>query len=474
MENAGRKEVKSIGEPVCADSVACVVASTESNIPAGGLRKNVYQLPLSFIAPEGANDDERRHNRKKRLRQRVRSIPSAPNWPLAASHTIGGATLLIAVPRETCPGERRVALTPDGVRALVARGGEVVVEREAGYGAAFGNTMYERAGARLAPDQSSTLAGATVVMQVVGPSDSNPGLAHALPEGCVFVSLLSPQSNLETIKVLALRRITAFAMELVPRISRAQVMDVLSSMSTIAGYRAVLLAAASIPKFFPMMMTAAGSIAPARVLVIGAGVAGLQAIATARRLGAIVEAFDVRPAVKEQVESLGARYVDLGLSAEEAEDAGGYAKEVSTDTHVREMKVIAERVAKTDVVITTALIPGRPAPTLITEEMVQTMSRGSVIVDLAAINGGNCELTVPGQNVEKHGVTVMGPLDLPSTMSVHASSMFSKNATAFVMQFLVDGQLAIDFDDEIIRGSLVTHDGKVMHEPTRFAIERGA
>jgi NAD(P) transhydrogenase subunit alpha len=220
-------------------------------------------------------------------------------------------------------------------------------------------------------------------------------------------------------------------------------------------------------------MTAAGSIAPARVLVIGAGVAGLQAIATAKRLGGRVEAFDVRPAVKEQVESLGAKYVDLGLSAEEAEDAGGYAKEVSTDTHVREMQVIADRVSKTDVVITTALIPGRRAPVLITDEMVRTMSRGSVIVDLAAVNGGNCEITKPGETIDYHGVKIIGDLDLASSMSVHASQMYSKNITAFVALMLKEGELRYDFDDEILRGSVVTHGGRVMHDPTRLAIEKG-
>lgn len=382
--------------------------------------------------------------------------------------------MIVAVPKETASGERRVALTPDGVRTLVGKGADVRIQKDAGYGASFGNTAYENAGAKLTLDFDGTLASADVLLQVTGPTDSNMVLVERMPAGSVLVGFLNPLGNLGVVREYVEKRITAFAMELMPRISRAQAMDAISSMSTIAGYKAVLLAAAAIPKFFPMLMTAAGSIAPARVLVIGAGVAGLQAIATAKRLGAVVEAFDVRPAVKEQVESLGARYVDLGLSTEESEDAGGYAKEVSTDTHVHELQVIGERMAKSDVVITTALVPGRPAPVLITEQMVQTMVRGSVIVDLAAVNGGNCELTVPGQRVEKYGVTIIGDLDMPSTMSVHASQMYSKNITAFVSLLMKDGKLSIDLDDEVVRGPLVTCEGKIMHEPTRLAIEKGA
>jgi NAD(P) transhydrogenase subunit alpha len=262
-------------------------------------------------------------------------------------------------------------------------------------------------------------------------------------------------------------------MELVPRISRAQAMDAHSSMSTVAGYKSVVMAAAQIPKFFPMLMTAAGSIPPARVLVIGAGVAGLQAIATAKRLGAVVEAFDVRPAVKEQVESLGAKFVDWGLSAEEAEDSGGYAKEVAGDTHSRELKVIGERVPKCDVVIATALIPGKRAPVLITEEMVRGMVRGSVIVDLAAVGGGNCELTKPGEIIDFHGVTIIGSLDLASSMATHSSRMYSKNITAFVKSMTKDGALNIDLEDEVIAGSLVTHGGRIVNAQTRLALEKG-
>ncbi|MBA3726571.1 MAG: Re/Si-specific NAD(P)(+) transhydrogenase subunit alpha [Armatimonadetes bacterium] len=379
--------------------------------------------------------------------------------------------MIIAVPKETTPGERRVALAPDGVRALVARGAEVLIERDAGHGASIANAAYETAGARVSDGE--VLSKADMVLQVSGPTDGYSGTIQGMSEGSALVAFMFPQSNLETVLELKEKRITCFAMDLMPRISRAQAMDALSSMSTIAGYKSVLLAAAELPKFFPMLMTAAGSIAPARVLVIGAGVAGLQAIATARRLGAIVEAFDVRPAVKEQVESLGAKYVDLGLSSEEAEDAGGYAKEVSSDTHVHELKVIAQQLPKSDVVITTALIPGRPAPKLITEEMVRTMARGSVIVDLAAANGGNCELSVPGQTVQRFGVSIIGLFDMPSSMAVHASQMYSKNITAFVSHVINDGELDVDLEDAVTRGALLTHDGKIMHEPTRLLIEKG-
>jgi len=377
--------------------------------------------------------------------------------------------VVIAVPKESAPGERRVALTNDGVKALVADGFQVLVRYEAGYGAAVGNTAYENAGARVVPEGEPLveLADLTVCVNADG------ALIERLKPGSAIIGFLDPAGNLSSMARLAERNITSLSMELVPRISRAQAMDALSSMSTVAGYKSVVLAAASIPKFFPMLMTAAGSIPPARVLVIGAGVAGLQAIATARRLGAVVEAFDVRPAVKEQVESLGAKFVDWGLTAEEAEDSGGYAKEVAADTHAHELRVIGERVPKCDVIIATALIPGRPAPILITEEMVRGMVRGSVIVDLAAVGGGNCEVTKPGETIDFHGVTIIGSLDLASSMAVHSSRMYSKNITAFVKSMSKDGVLTFDLDDEVVAGSLVTHQGKIVHAPTRLAFEKG-
>lgn len=369
-----------------------------------------------------------------------------------------------------------MALTPEGVRTLRGRGAQVVVQSGAGRGAYFEDSAYEEAGAILEPEAAEVYKQADVLLRVIGPqrgvTPESEEVAH-LRGGQVLIAFLYPLNNLPVVRLLAERGVTAFAMDLMPRISRAQSMDALSSMSSIAGYKAVLLAAGALPKFFPMMMTAAGSIAPARVFVVGAGVAGLQAIATARRLGAVVEAFDVRPAVKEQVESLGAKFIDLGLSPEEAEDASGYAKEVSTDTHIRELQVIAERLKRTDVLITTALVPGKPAPVLVTADMVRLMPPGSVIVDLAAPNGGNCELTVPGQTVEKYGVTIMGPLNLPSGTAVHASQMYSRNITTFLLHLIKDGQLALDFEDEVVWTPLVTYQGKIMHEPTRLALERG-
>ena len=377
--------------------------------------------------------------------------------------------MVIAVPREAGAGEKRVALTNDGVKVLVADGYEVLVRHEAGYGAAVGNTAYEQAGAKVVPegDPLEELADLTLCV------DLDPSIVPRLKAGSAIMGFLNPLGNLDLMAALAGKNVSALSMELVPRISRAQAMDALSSMSTVAGYKSVVMAAAQIPKFFPMLMTAAGSIPPARVLVIGAGVAGLQAIATAKRLGAVVEAFDVRPAVKEQVESLGAKFVDWGISAEEAEDSGGYAKEVAGDTHARELKVIGERVPKCDVVIATALIPGKRAPILITEEMVRGMVRGSVIVDLAAVGGGNCELTKPGEIIDFHGVTIIGSLDLASSMAVHSSRMYSKNLTAFVKSMTKDGALHIDLEDEVVAGSLVTHGGRIVHAPTRFAFDQG-
>jgi NAD(P) transhydrogenase subunit alpha len=378
--------------------------------------------------------------------------------------------MIIGVPAESSPGEKRVALTPDGVKTLVSKGLEVVVQSGAGRGAWASDDEYSAAGAKIV---SNVIEAADLVVKVIGPEDGSPDSeAMRLKPGSALIALLFPHTNVDTIAVLAQRNITAFAMDLMPRISRAQSMDALSSMSTIAGYQAALIAAEKLPKFFPMLMTAAGTLPPARVLIIGAGVAGLQAIATCRRLGAMVEAFDVRPAVKEQIQSLGAKFIDLGLSAEEAEDAGGFAKEVSGTTHAKELEVIASRLPKCDVVITTALIPGRHAPTLITSEMVRLMQPGSIIIDLAAVNGGNCEATVPGETTEYEGVTIIAPLDLPSKMAVHASRMYSKNITEFLGHLIQNKELVLDLSDEITHGTLVTHEGRITHEPTRLKLER--
>ncbi len=377
--------------------------------------------------------------------------------------------MVIAVPRETS-GERRVALSPDGAKELVGKGVTVRVQTGAGFNSTFPDEAYVAAGAELVADPTTLVAGANILLKVLPPTATE---IDSLQSGATTVSFLTPSQNPGTIDHLASRGVDAFAMDLMPRISRAQTMDVLSSMSTIAGYKAALLCATSLPRFFPMLMTAAGTLPPARVLVIGAGVAGLQAIATCRRLGALVEAFDVRPAVKEQIESLGAKFIGMSLLSEEAEDAGGYAKEVSGDTHARELDLIASRLPNIDGVITTALIPGKRAPILITEEMLATMKPGSVIVDLAAPNGGNCEGTVPGETVVKHGVTVVGRTDLLASMAADASRMLSKNIVTFLGLIIKDGEIALDFEDEIVKGTLVTHEGKIVHEVTRLALKQG-
>ncbi|HWP30799.1 MAG TPA: Re/Si-specific NAD(P)(+) transhydrogenase subunit alpha [Fimbriimonadales bacterium] len=381
----------------------------------------------------------------------------------------------IAVPKETSPSERRIALVPQGCKTLVNKGLTVSIESKAGENAGFSDENYTQAGASIETSRRALFSSADCVLMVSGPSDddSEHDLLANLKEGCVWISFIFPMSNPKTVKRLAEKRITAFAMDLVPRISRAQSMDALSSMSAVAGYKAALIAANSVQKFLPMMMTAAGTLPPAHVFVIGAGVAGLQAIATCKRLGATVEAFDVRPAVKEQVESLGARFVGLGLTADELEDASGYAKEVSADTYAKELELIASKLPRCDIVITTALIPGKPAPVLLTKEMVKLMPKGSVIVDIAAPNGGNCELSTPGEVTQHDGITIVAPLNLPSEMATHSSIMYSKNITEFLLHLVRDGQFYFDMEDEITRSTMVTFEGKIMHEPTRLAMERG-
>lgn len=380
--------------------------------------------------------------------------------------------MIVGVPAETTEGEKRVALTPEGAKALIAKEIGVVVQAGAGEKSGFIDSDYAQIGAQVAPGAREVYAAADIILKVNGPADGKAREADQLRPGSAVISFLYPTTNIEIVKELAARNVTSFAMDLIPRITRAQSMDALSSMSTIAGYKGALLAASALPKFFPMLMTAAGTLPPARVLIIGVGVAGLQAIATCKRLGAVVEAFDVRPAVKEQVESLGARFVEMAVAPEEAEDAGGYAKEVSGTTHTRELEVIGSRLAKSDIVITTALIPGKRAPVLITAEMVKMMPRGSVIVDLAAPNGGNCEATVPGKAIQSNGVTVLGPTELLSEMSFDASRMYSKNIVEFFLNLAPEGQLNIDTEDQIIRDTLVTHEGKVVHEPTRLKLGR--
>ncbi|MDQ3671434.1 MAG: Re/Si-specific NAD(P)(+) transhydrogenase subunit alpha [Actinomycetota bacterium] len=356
----------------------------------------------------------------------------------------------VAVPRETAPGERRVALVPETVSKLRGTGFEVRVERSAGEAAGFLDDAYAEVGAELV-DADALLDGVEGVVRVAKPSAEE---SAALAPGTVLVGFLQPLTDVEAIGRLRERGVHAFAMESIPRITRAQAMDALSSQATVSGYKAVLLAADRVPKLFPMLMTAAGTIAPVRALVIGAGVAGLQAIATARRLGAVVSGFDVRPAVQEQVESLGAAFLDLGVRAEET--AGGYATELSAEQQRQQQSALEERIPDFDVVITTAAVPGRPAPKLIPGSAVERMRPGSVIVDLAAETGGNCELTVPGEVIEHGGVSIVGTTNLPSLMAYHASQLYSRNVAALLQHLAPNGDLALDWEDEITAGACVT------------------
>lgn len=371
--------------------------------------------------------------------------------------------MIAGVPKEAVPGERRVALVPDLVPKLTAAGLDVIVQSDAGRAAGFPDEAFRDKGAQLRPD---VMAAADILLKVQPPTAAETG---QIKEGATLIGFLQPYSNRDGLAALAARNVTAFAMEFMPRITRAQPMDALSAMSTVAGYQAVLMAASRLPKFFPLLMTAAGTISPARVFIIGAGVAGLQAIGTAKRLGAVVEAYDTRPAVREQVESLGAKFVEIALAAKDAETAGGYAKAQSEEFYQRQRELMAARVAAADVVITTALVPGKRAPVLITEDMLQGMRPGSVIVDLAAEQGGNCAATEPGREVTRHGVLVVGPLNLAASIPYHASQMFARNVTSFLLHLLKDGKVRLDLEDELTRGPLVTHRGAVVHEALKSA-----
>lgn len=378
--------------------------------------------------------------------------------------------MIVGVPKELAPGERRVAMVPDVAKRVASKGMTVYVERGAGLEASFADDEYVAAGATVV-DSERLWREAEVIAKIQRPLESE--LAR-LREGTVLVGVLQPLVRPALVSQLAGRKVSAFSLDALPRITRAQSMDVLSSMSTVAGYKAVLLAATTMGRFFPMLTTAAGTVPPARVLILGAGVAGLQGIATARRLGAIVEAFDVRPAVKEQVESLGAKFIAAEAVAADAETAGGYAKQLSDEQHKRELELIHQHVRNVDVVITTALIPGKPAPLLITEEMLRDMKPGSVIVDLAGEAGGNCAVTEAGKDVVRHGVTVLAPLNLPASMPTHASQMYARNVSSFLNLLVKDGALNLDFDDEIIAGTCITHEGRVIHEATQRALEGGS
>jgi len=381
--------------------------------------------------------------------------------------------MLVAIPKEIYPGERRVALIPPTVPALIKAGLEVAIEAGAGEAANSPDNAYEAQGARVEQDRHRLLAQADIVLMVRGPGsypDFPSADLDALKEGSTLISFTEPLAQPEIMKELAERKLTVFSMELMPRTTRAQSMDALSSMATIAGYKAVLAAADASPKLFPMFMTAAGTITPSRVFVLGAGVAGLQAIATARRLGAVVEAFDIRPAVKEEVESLGAKFVQLELETEEAQDSGGYAKAQSEDFYRRQQELMAERIKNSDVVITTAAVPGKKSPVLISEEVVASMRPGSVIVDIAADKGGNCAVTKPGEKIVHKGVIVIGPLNIPAAVPVHASQMYAKNISTFLLHLVKEGKLELDLDDEITKGAMVAHGGKLVHQAVLDAL----
>jgi NAD(P) transhydrogenase subunit alpha len=377
----------------------------------------------------------------------------------------------IAIAKEIEVGERRVAVIPDTVARLIKQGLEVLVEAGAGERAYFPDADYEAAGARIVQDAAQLWGEADILLKVGPPQERENGQleVNLLREGAVLISFLNPLRTPEVIQHLAERKVTAFSMEMIPRTSRAQSMDALSSQAGVAGYKATLIAAAALPKFFPMLTTAAGTIAPAKVFVMGAGVAGLQAIATARRLGAVVEAFDIRPAVKEEVQSLGAKFVEVKLE-EDTVAAGGYAKEVSEAAKQRSREVVTEHVRQSDVVITTAQVPGKKAPLLVTEEMVNQMKPGSVIVDLAADQGGNCACTEPGKDVVHHGVTIIGTINLPASMPIHASQMYAKNLLTLVQYLVKDGALQLNFEDDIVNSACVVHAGEIRNQRVREAL----
>ncbi len=382
--------------------------------------------------------------------------------------------MLIAVPKEIFSGEQRVAATPTTVRRFVKKGFEVWVESDAGLAANITNSALEAAGAKIISDTTRLYGNAEIIIKVQHPS-FNKGLdkheIDIMKSGAVLIALLQPLTAIKTIEQLTAKNISAFSLELIPRITRAQQMDVLSSMSSLAGYKAVLLAAAALGKIFPMMTTAAGTLHPAKILILGAGVAGLQAIATAKRLGAVVEAFDTRPAVKEQVESLGATFVSLELNADEGEAASGYAKVLSEAAHQKEVALIHERAVQADVIITTALIPGKKAPVLITNEMLKAMKKGAVVVDMAAEQGGNCAQSEAGKEVDIEGVTIIGAVNLAATIPEHASQMFANNMFNFIKHLCPDLTCKIDQNDEITLGSLVTHAGQIVNEVVKSAHE---
>jgi NAD(P) transhydrogenase subunit alpha len=378
--------------------------------------------------------------------------------------------MIVGVPRETYPGERRVALVPAVIPNLVKAGLQVVIEAGAGVEAGFPDSEYGAKGAKILANRADVFAAADIVIQLLcyGSNDQT-GEADLplLRRGQVLIGFLRPLGAIETIQGIAATGATAFSVELMPRTTRAQSMDALSSMGTMCGYKAVLIAADTLPKIFPMLTTAAGTITPARVLIIGAGVAGLQAIATARRLGAVVSAYDLRPAAKEQVQSLGARFVEIPIEAKDAQDAGGYAKAQDEEFYRRQRELLGKVVGESDVVITAAVVPGKKSPVLVTKQMVEGMAPGSVIVDLASERGGNCELTKPGEKIIARGVTIIGYFNFASTVPYHASQMYARNITAFLLYMIKDGKLQLNQDDEIIKSTLVTRGGEIVNNRIR-------
>jgi NAD(P) transhydrogenase subunit alpha len=378
--------------------------------------------------------------------------------------------MIVGVPREIFPGERRVALVPAVLPSLAKVGLEVIVESGAGAQAGYPDADFAAKGAKIVADRAEILRAADIVVQVLGHGANDRNGSSDLPlfhREQILIGFLRPMGAVQTVQDLAATGVTSFSVELMPRITRAQSMDALSAMATISGYKAVLLAANTLPRFFPMLTTAAGTITPGRVLILGVGVAGLQAIATARRLGAVVSAYDVRPAVKEQVQSLGARFVELAIEAKDAQDARGYATAQDESFYRKQRELLGKVIAENDVVITTAVIPGKKAPTLVTKEMVAGMGPGSVIIDLAADRGGNCELTRPGEVVVEHGVTILGAINVAGTVPYHASQMYAKNVATFLLLLVKDGKVQLNMKDEIIRETLVTHAGEVVNPRLR-------
>jgi NAD(P) transhydrogenase subunit alpha len=385
--------------------------------------------------------------------------------------------MIVGVPMETYPGERRVAMVPSVVPLLLKAGCEVLVQRGAGIAAGYEDEAYVTRGAKLVESRAEVFAAADIIIQVLCHGANDKTGAADLPlirRGQVLIGFLRPLGSPRTVAEIAATGATAFAVELMPRITRSQSMDALSAMATVCGYKAVITASDLLPRFFPMLTTAAGTITPARVLVLGAGVAGLQAIATSRRLGAVVSAYDVRPAVKEQIISVGGRFIELPLETTQAEDSRGYAQAQGESFYRRQREVLAKVIAESDVVITTAVVPGQKAPVLVTGEMVATMARGSVIIDLAAERGGNCELTRPNETIVEHGVTIVGTFNFATTVPYHASQTYARNLATFIAHLLRDGKLVLDLEDEITRETLITRDGDIVNPRARESLPQPA